>query len=88
MKDQAKKQAVLKSLRRIEGQVRGLQSMVEEDRYCIDVLIQVQAVRAALTQVGLAVLEQHAKGCVTHAVQQGNSEIIDEMLDAIKKFMR
>jgi len=88
MRTQEEKEKLLNGLRRIEGQVRGLQSMIEEDRYCIDILIQVQAARAALTSIGLSVLEKHAKGCVVGAVQDGNEAIIDELLDTIKKFIR
>jgi DNA-binding FrmR family transcriptional regulator len=88
MRTVEEKEQLLKSLRRIEGQVRGIQAMLDEDRYCIDVLIQIQAARAALTQVGLRILDQHAKGCVVQAIQHGNDAIIDEMLDAIRKFMR
>lgn len=81
-------QALLNQLKKIEGQVRGIHRMVEEDRYCVDILIQVQAVRAALTRVGLTVLETHAKGCVLNAVQQGDAGVIDELIDAAKKFIR
>ena len=60
-------------LRRIEGQVRGLVRMVEEDRYCIDVITQVQAVRAALKRVEEEVLRDHVAHCVEHAIQSGDS---------------
>ncbi len=83
--DQAK---LLARIGRIEGQVRGIGKMITEDRYCIDVLIQVQAARAALTRVGLAILEDHAKGCVVNAVQRGDEAIVDELVDAVKKFVR
>jgi len=79
---------LLAQISRIEGQVRGIGKMVAEDRYCIDVLIQVQAARAALTSVGLLILEDHAKGCVVDAVQRGNEAVIDELVDAVKKFVR
>lgn len=80
---------VLRRLRRIEGQVRGLGRMVEEDRYCIDILTQIAAVRAALAQVGVQVLDAHARGCLTTAVQSGQSEAaIDEFLDALERFMK
>ena len=80
--------ALVNQLKRIEGQVRGLQRMLEEDRYCIDILIQIQAARAALTNVGLTVLETHAKGCVVKAVQEGDAAVVDEMIEAVKKFIR
>ncbi len=79
---------LLAQINRIEGQVRGIGRMVAEDRYCIDVLIQVQAARAALTKVGLIVLEGHAKGCVVDAVQRGEAAVIDELVDAVKNFVR
>jgi len=79
---------ILNKLKKIEGQVRGIQHMLEQDRYCIDILIQVQAARAALTNVGLTILEDHAKGCVVNAVQRGDAASIDELIDAAKKFIR
>ena len=60
----ATKDQLLKRLRRIEGQVRGVQGMVEEDRYCIDVLTQISAVQAALDKVALGLLDEHARHCV------------------------
>ena len=65
------KDAVLKRLRRIEGQVRGLQRMVEEDQYCIDVLTQISAATSALRAVALGLLEDHLGHCVTHAIGKG-----------------
>lgn len=84
----AEQEKLLAKIRRIEGQVRGIAKMVTEDRYCIDVLIQVQAARAALTRVGLEILEDHAKGCVVSALQQGDEAVVDELVDAVKKFVR
>lgn len=68
------KDAVLKRLRRVEGQVRGLQRMVDEDTYCIDVLTQVSATTRALESVALQLLEEHLAHCVAHAVQLGGAE--------------
>jgi DNA-binding FrmR family transcriptional regulator len=82
------KAKLLARISRIEGQVRGIGKMVAEDRYCIDVLIQVQAARAALTRVGLEILEDHAKGCVVDAVQRGDDALVAELVDAVKKFVR
>ncbi|MBV8538780.1 MAG: metal-sensitive transcriptional regulator [Alphaproteobacteria bacterium] len=67
------KESCTARLRRIEGQVRGLVRMVEEDRYCIDVITQVQAVRAALKRVEEEVLRDHVAHCVEHAIQSGDS---------------
>ncbi|MBP2645616.1 MAG: hypothetical protein H6Q75_1056 [Firmicutes bacterium] len=79
---------LINKIKRIEGQVRGVQRMVEEDRYCIDILTQVQAARAALTQVGLAILENHAKGCVVQAIEQGDASVIEEMLASVRNFVK
>jgi CsoR family transcriptional regulator, copper-sensing transcriptional repressor len=68
------KQAHLKRLRRIEGQVRGLQRMVESDTYCIDVLTQVSAVTRALESTALALLDEHLSHCVSNAIQSGGAE--------------
>ncbi|MBV8978322.1 MAG: metal-sensitive transcriptional regulator [Alphaproteobacteria bacterium] len=66
--------SVLSRLSRIEGQVRGVARMVEEDRYCIDILNQIQAVRAALKKVEQEVLKEHAAHCVAHAIKTGNAK--------------
>lgn len=63
----------LKRLSRIEGQVRGLSRMVEEDRYCIDIMTQISAVRAALRRVEEEVLQEHIAHCVEHAIKSGNA---------------
>src|ERR1700691_3026199 len=76
------KDAYLKRLRRIEGQVRGLQRMVEEDVYCIDVLTQVSAVTRALQAVAIGLLEDHLGHCVTEAVEHGGPEAEDKIKEA------
>jgi len=84
------KKKLLARLARIEGQVRGLQRMIENDRYCVDVLTQVSAVRSALKKVGLQVLDGHVKGCVRTALESdedaGDDAIIRELLAVIEKF--
>jgi DNA-binding FrmR family transcriptional regulator len=82
------KDAYLKRLRRIEGQVRGLQRMVEEDVYCIDVLTQVSAVTRALQAVALGLLEDHLGHCVTQAVEQGGPEGRDKVREAAEAISR
>jgi DNA-binding FrmR family transcriptional regulator len=76
-------------LRRIEGQIRGLQRMVEDDRYCIDVLTQISAVQAALDKVALGLLDDHARHCV---VGEADSAVQDErtgeLMDAVGRLMR
>jgi CsoR family transcriptional regulator, copper-sensing transcriptional repressor len=76
------KDAYLKRLRRIEGQVRGLQRMVDEDVYCIDVLTQVSAVTRALQAVALGLLEDHLGHCVAHAVEHGGPEAEEKVKEA------
>jgi len=85
------KDAYLKRLRRIEGQVRGLQRMVDEDVYCIDVLTQVSAVTRALQAVALGLLEDHLGHCVAQAVEQGGPEAeqkIREAAAAVSRLVR
>ncbi len=83
------KKKLLTRLARIEGQVGGLRRMIENDRYCVDVLTQVSAVRSALKKVGLKVLDGHVKGCVRTALETENDpdhDIIEELLTVIEKF--
>lgn len=76
------KQDVLLRLRRIEGQVRGLQRMVDEDTYCIDILTQVSAVTKALETVALSLLDEHLRHCVSDAVRVGGAEADDKITEA------
>jgi CsoR family transcriptional regulator, copper-sensing transcriptional repressor len=73
------KAANLKRLRRIEGQVRGLQKMVEEDRYCPDIMVQLSAVHEALRTVGRGLMRNHLKHCTTHALTHGTPEQVEAM---------
>lgn len=85
------KEAYLKRLRRIEGQVRGLQRMVSEDAYCIDVLTQVSAVTKALQSVALGLLEEHLSHCVGHAAEHGEDAMeakLKEASEAIARLVR
>ena len=87
----AEKSAHLKRLRRIEGQVRGLQRMVEDDQYCIDILTQVSAATRALQSFSLGLLDEHLAGCVVDAAQRGGSEAeekVREASDAIARLVR
>jgi DNA-binding FrmR family transcriptional regulator len=77
-------EALLKRLKRIEGQVRGVQKMIEDERYCIDVLTQISATTAALDGVALGVLEDH----VRHCVREGGDEKVDELMAALQRFLR
>ncbi|WP_257352032.1 metal-sensing transcriptional repressor [Pseudalkalibacillus decolorationis] len=76
-------------LKRIEGQVRGLQKMVEEDRYCMDILVQVSAINSALKQAGFSLMERHAKTCVKHSLESGDgADYIDELMSIMKQFSK
>ncbi|WP_439544450.1 metal-sensitive transcriptional regulator [Hyphomicrobium sp.] len=86
------KTARLKRLSRIEGQVRGLARMVEDDRYCIDIVTQIAAVRAALRRVEEDVLRDHISHCVAHAMQSGDADDqqqkIEELMDVLARSAR
>ncbi|MFE6616545.1 metal-sensitive transcriptional regulator [Amycolatopsis sp. NPDC057786] len=87
----ADKASQLKRLRRVEGQIRGLQKMVEEDKYCIDVLTQVSAATRALRSFSLELLERHMAGCVMEAAAKGGTEAdrkIREASEAIARLVR
>ncbi|MBS1894592.1 MAG: metal-sensitive transcriptional regulator [Actinobacteria bacterium] len=84
----ATKDDLLKRLRRIEGQVRGIEGMVEEERYCIDVLTQISAVQAALDKVALGLLDDHAQHCVIGAAKDDQAEKTQELMAAVGRLMR
>ena len=84
----ASKDQLLARLRRIEGQVRGIERMVVDDRYCIDVLTQISAVQAALDKVALGLLDDHARTCVAHADGEQRVERTDELMAAVGRMMR
>jgi len=74
-------------LRRIEGQIRGLQRMVDEDKYCVDILTQVSSVTAALRAVGLGLLDDHVRHCVRESLERGNGdEKVEELMSAVARF--
>jgi DNA-binding FrmR family transcriptional regulator len=84
----ASKDQLIKRLRRIEGQVGGIERMVEEDRYCIDVLTQISAVQAALDKVALGLLDDHAHHCVMGAKASDRDVKTDELMAAVGRLMR
>jgi DNA-binding FrmR family transcriptional regulator len=86
----ASKDQLLGRLRRIEGQVRGLQRMVDEDAYCIDILTQVAAVQTALENVAVEVLDGHVRHCVADAVKGGDDgeAKLDELMAAVRRFTK
>ena len=84
----ATKDQLLKRLKRVEGQVRGLQNMVDEDRYCIDVLTQISAVQAALDKVALGLMDDHARHCVIDGPGDLKDERTEELMAAVARLMR
>ena len=82
------KQDLTHRLHRIEGQVRGLQNMVDNDTYCNDVLIQIAAVRSALGAVAQKLFDAHMKTCITEQIQSGNNDVVDELLSTMKRMMK
>ncbi len=82
------KEALLRRLRRVEGQVRGVEGMVEDDRYCIDVVTQITAIQAALDKVALGLLADHAQHCVVGGEAEGQAERTDELMAAVRRLMR
>ena len=87
----AVKTANLKRLRRIEGQVRGIQKMVEEERYCADILVQIASVQEALRGVSRELMRNHIQHCATHAIHKGKNEatvMYDELVDLVFKHNR
>jgi CsoR family transcriptional regulator, copper-sensing transcriptional repressor len=83
------KEALRARLRRIEGQVRGLQRMIDEDQYCLDVLTQVSSVTAALQAVGFGLLDDHVRHCVRESIEQGRGDAkVEELMSAVERFAR
>ncbi|MGN0658509.1 MAG: metal-sensing transcriptional repressor [Emergencia sp.] len=87
-REDAEYRDLLSRLNRIEGQVRGVKKMVEEDRYCIDIINQTSAVIAALNSFNKVLLSAHIKTCVTEDILSGSSRLTDELCDTLKKLMR
>ena len=88
----ADKESLIKRLHRIEGQVRGIERMVEEERYCIDVLTQIAAATTALESVSVKILEDHVRHCVADALAAGDAEVAaqksEDLLAAVQRFSR
>ena len=84
----ATKDQLLKRMKRIEGQVGGVERMIESDRYCIDVLTQISAVQAALDKVALGLLDEHARHCVVEGHGGEPAEMTDELMAAVGRLMR
>lgn len=83
------KEDLMRRLKKIEGQVKGIQRMVENDKYCVDVLVQVSAVRAALNKVGTMIFEHHSRGCLRDALKDNDQEAaVEELIGVLTKFIK
>ena len=82
------KKAMMTRLKRVEGQIRGIEKMVEQDLYCPDILIQVSAATSALNSFTKVLLSNHIKGCVATDIKNGNDETIDELCNVLQRLMR
>ena len=84
-RNEAEKRALINRLSRIEGQVRGVKNMLENDGYCTDIILQVCAVRSALQSFQSELLSEHLKTCVTEDILSGHGETVDELIETLKK---
>lgn len=88
VRDEELKKKLIHRLNRIEGQIRGINEMVKEDRYCVDILTQVSAVQSALNSFNKILLSDHVQTCVVDNIKEGNNEVIDELCEMIQKQMK
>jgi CsoR family transcriptional regulator, copper-sensing transcriptional repressor len=82
------KNNLITRLNRIEGQIRGVKGLIEKDTYCDDVITQISAIQSALNSVGKILLEGHLKTCVLERIQEGDEEVLDELMVTVKKLMK
>ena len=87
-REEKEKKDLMNRLKRIEGQVRGVEGMLEEGAYCTDILVQVSAITSALNSFNKVLLANHMKSCVADNIRQGNDEIIDELVVTLQKLMK
>ena len=87
-REDKEKKDLMNRLKRIEGQVRGVERMLEEDVYCTDILVQVSAITAALNSFNKVLLANHMRTCVAENIREGNDEVIDELVATLQKLMK
>ena len=87
-RSQKLRDSLVTRLNRVEGQVRGIKGMIEKDAYCDDILNQISAAQAALNSISKLVLESHMKSCLIERIQSGETEVVDELLNTIKKMLK
>ncbi|MBQ2726866.1 MAG: metal-sensing transcriptional repressor [Clostridia bacterium] len=88
IRSEEERKKLINRLSRIEGQIRGIRTMVENDAYCNDILTQSAAVNAAVNAFSRELIGSHLKGCVARDLRDGNDDVIDELLDTLKKMMK
>ena len=88
LRDEEEKRLLMNRLRRIEGQVRGIQNMLEQDAYCPEIMIQVSAVNQALNSFNKVLLAEHIKSCVVRDIKADKTETIDELVETLQKVMK
>lgn len=88
IRDDDRKKALISRANRIEGQIKGIKNMLEDDRYCVDILTQISAARAALSSLSRELLEDHINTCVVNGIQNGDEKIIEELCDTVEKFIK
>jgi len=87
-RDEKEKKDLLNRLKRIEGQVRGVEKMLEQDIYCTDILMQVSAINSALNSFSKELLSEHVKTCVADSIRKGDEEVVDELVTLLQKLMK
>ena len=87
-RDEKEKKDLMNRLKRIEGQVRGVENMLDNDAYCIDILMQVSAINSALNSFNKVLLANHLKTCVAENIREGNDDVVDELVKAMQKLMK
>ncbi len=88
VRSEEEKRSLINRLSRIEGQVRGIKAMLEEDKYCIDILTQTSATASALNSFSREILESHIRSCVIDGVKSGDNEKVEELIKAIERFIK
>lgn len=88
VRDDSRKKALINRLKRIEGQVRGLEAMLEENAYCMDILVQSTAVGAAINSFNREILSDHIKGCVVRDIRDGKDEVVEELTAVVQRLMK
>jgi len=88
MRSPDEKRALINRLNRIDGQIRGITKMIENDVYCVDVLTQVAAAQSALNGFSRVMLDAHIRTCVSEGIRNGDNTVLDELLETLRKFMK